>query len=242
MTMKSILLNKAGEKVRLDLDGTKVAIIENNNPFIQDLYISDNDIKDQYDIKLKYGEKMLVTSTVYLYHLNPMIKGRIKLYYNETTEDDTILKDFSSSGGGSLREIVLLGLKEEIRLENDRWTFIETLVESNLERGWLNGGVFIPTKTGYYQFKMTVTLESDGDWDRTFALRLVKGHDILAEIETGQFSRRIKPVLTLDYTGKFDEGGEYRLEAYQNSGESLPLIGKTFTAFGYIEYIDILPV
>ena len=242
MQMNSILLGKAGQKVQITLDGTKVAIIKNNNPFIDYLYISDNNTPDRYDVRLKYGEQMTVSSNIFIYHLNPEIKGRIKFFYRITTQPDKILKDFSISGSGSgSNKMTILEMAEEQRIPNDRWTVIEALTENrNTNKDWITHGIFDVREKGYYNIKLTTKIERMGDSRNKMAIRLIDERDnIIADVSSSQQDSHILPSLSLDKVAFFEEEQRIRFEFYQNSGDDIQILGKPFSTFGSIELLNI---
>ena len=242
MQMNSILLGKAGQKVQIVLDGTKVAIIKNNNPFIGELYISDNNTPDRYDVRLKYGEQMTVSSNTFLYHLNPKLKGRIKFFYKITTQPDKILKDFSIGGGGAgSNKMTILEMADGIRVRSERWTLIETIEENhNTNIDWVHHGVFTVKEKGYYNIKLTVKLDKAGDLRNEFSLRLFEPHlDVIAHVTTSQYDENIFPSLSLDTVVYLEEAMEVAIEAFQNARDDLDIQSKPFDTFGSIELLNI---
>lgn len=240
MQINSILLNKAGQKVELQLDGTKVAILENNNPYIGTLYISDNNTQDEYDIKLKYGEQIVISSTVFMYHTNPQIKGRIKFLYKVTTQPDKILKDFNI-GNNSSNEITILEMVDSFKAVNERWTLIETFEEVyNTNRDWVHHGVFTVKENGYYNIKLTIKIDKLGDLRNTFSLRLIEPHlDVIAQVSTSQYDENIFPSLSIDKIIYLERDMMVSIEVFQNAGYDIDIQSKPFDTFGSIELLNI---
>ena len=239
--MSDILLKKAGEKVELQLDGSKVAVIENNNPHIGELYVSDNDVIDKFDVKLKYKEKILATSNVFLYHLNPKIKGRIKLEYLETTNSDKILKDFGSSGGGgsSQREMTLISLKRtQIAISKKYTDLVGLQEEPYTNRHWFIDGVFTVRKDGFYNIKLSLKLERRGSYKSEESIRLIDSRDnIIGEATTNQSYRDIATTVSIDKTARLQRGQVITFQVYQTSTRDLEVLGKDYDTFGSIEFL-----
>ena len=240
--MNNILLGKAGEKVGLQLDGTKVVILENNNPHIGTLYISDNNTPDEYDIRLKYKEQLIVSSTVYIYHLNPQIKGRIKFVYKETTQSDKILKDFSNAGGNSsARNITLIEMHNPYLLQNNKWnTILELYEDSSTDKKWFNSGVLSVPDDGYYNIKLTIRIDRHGNSKNKLNMRLIDDGDVVvASVATSQLNTKIYPSLSIDKTVFLQKGNNIRIQVYQDSGNDLDLLSSNADTFGSIEKLDI---